>query len=154
MDIERLSDILRPESVLAPLRSETRDGAIAELAGSLPLPGAPADAEALVEAMVAREQAGSTGIGHGVAIPHARSSRVGSPLLAAGLSPRRIDFSSADGNPVSLVFLLAVPESSPGSHLKILAALSKIASDKKILRSLNASANARELYERLASLAV
>ncbi len=154
MAIERLSDILRPESVLAPVRAKTRDGAIAELVGALSLPGTPADAKALVDAMVAREQAGSTGIGNGVAIPHARSSRLGTSFLAVGLSPRRIDFGSADGKLVSLVFLLAVPESPPGAHLKILAALSRISSDKKMLRSLNASADARELYDRLASIAV
>ncbi len=154
MGIERLSDILRPESVLTPLGAETRDTAIAELIGALDLPGTPADIQAFSQAVLAREEAGSTGIGNGVAIPHARSPRIAKPILAAGLSPRRIDFSSADGKPASLVFLLAVPESSPASHLKILAALSRVSSDKKLLRSLNAAANARELYDRLAPIAV
>ncbi len=154
MAIERLSDILRPESVLAPLGAETRDNAIAELIGVLGPSGASVDAKAFSEAVLAREEAGSTGIGNGVAIPHARSPRIAKPMLAAGLSPRAIDFKAADGKPVSLVFLLAVPESSPVSHLKILAALSRVASDKKLLRALNASSSSRELYDQLAGIAV
>jgi mannitol/fructose-specific phosphotransferase system IIA component (Ntr-type) len=149
-----LSDLLRPESILLDLNSPDRDQAIARLVAALGLPGTPADTDALRDAVLAREAAGSTGIGGGVAIPHARTGRVGSPRLAIGRPSPPLDFKSADDKPVDLVFLLAVPESDPKAHLKILAALSRIASDEGLLGRLRAAAAPSDLYSLLASIPV
>jgi len=144
------ADLLHPDSVLVPLQAADCDAAIALLVDVLRLPGGPADRAPLKAAMLAREAAGSTAIGNGVAIPHARSPNISAPLLAAGLSAQPIDFRSADGKPVTLVFLLAVPAADPKSHLEVLAALSRLAQDKKLLRRLNKAASLDEFRAILA----
>ena len=83
-----------------------------------------ADAEALLAAVLVRERKLSTGIGHGIAIPHAKSPLLDRLYLACGSSPAGIDFGSLDGAPVHLLFLLMGPESAAGDHVK---ALSQIA---------------------------
>lgn len=80
-----LSDILRPRSVVVPLTATDRDRAIAALCEVLDFPGTARERDQLRAAVLAREAVGSTGIGHGVAIPNARSGMVTTPLLAAGL---------------------------------------------------------------------
>jgi len=145
---QQLSDLLRPESVLAPLRAGSRDEAISALVEVLPL--LREGRGALKAAILAREAAGSTGLGNGVAVPHARSPRIAAPLMSAGLVAPPIDFRSADGQPVSLVLLLAVPAADPTAHLKTLAALSRLASDKKLLRRLSKAASGLEFYDLIA----
>ena len=83
-----------------------------------------ADAEALLAAVLVRERKLSTGIGHGIAIPHAKSPLLDRLYLVCGSSPAGIDFGSLDGAPVHLLFLLMGPESAAGDHVK---ALSQIA---------------------------
>jgi len=144
------ADFLHPDSVLVPLTAADREAALTLLVDVLPLPGGAADRAMLQASLQARESAGSTGIGNGVAIPHARSSNISTPLLAVGLARTPIDFKSADGKPVSLVFLLAVPDSAPSSHLKTLAALSRLALDKKFLSLLKQASYPDELYNLLA----
>ncbi|MCX5789684.1 MAG: PTS sugar transporter subunit IIA [Elusimicrobia bacterium] len=147
-----LSAVLRPEAVLVPLNAATREAAIGALVERLEIPGMAQDRERLKSAVLKREAAGSTGLGRGVAAPHARSSRITAPLLSVGLAPEPIDFRSADGQPVTLVFLVAAPEADPAAHLKILAALSRLTNEKRLLNRLNKAASARELYELLAEV--
>jgi mannitol/fructose-specific phosphotransferase system IIA component (Ntr-type) len=104
--------------------------------------------------ILAREAAGSTGLGGGVALPHARSARLASPLLAVGRTSVPIDFGSADGQPVSLIFLLAASASDPKGHLKALAALSRTAADKKLVRRMLKAATGKDLYGVLAGVPV
>jgi fructose PTS system EIIBC or EIIC component len=146
------ANLLHPDSVLVPLRAEDRDAAISLLVDVLHLPEGPAGRAPLKAALLAREAAGSTGIGNGVAIPHARSLKISAPLLAAGLAAQPIDFKAADGKPVTLVFLLAVPAADPKSHLAVLAALSRMALDKKLLRRLNKAASPDEFHAILAEI--
>ena len=83
-----------------------------------------ADAEALLAAVLVRERKLSTGIGHGIAIPHAKSPLLDRLFLVCGRSSSGIDFGSLDGAPVHLLFLLMGPESAASDHVK---ALSQIA---------------------------
>lgn len=145
---QTLSEFLKPESILVPLKAVSRDEAISALIDVLALQGSLHEGrDTLKAAMIAREKAGSTGLGNGVAVPHARSPRITAPMMSAGLLAPPIDFGSADGKPVSLVLLLAVPEADPTAHLKALAALSRLASDKKLLRRINKAASSRELHD-------
>jgi mannitol/fructose-specific phosphotransferase system IIA component (Ntr-type) len=148
------ADILSPASVLAPLDAATREDAVERLVEALGCSAGAADALRLRDAVLARELAGSTGIGAGVAIPHARTPGLKAPRLAVGRAERPLDFKSADGQPVTLVFLLAVPESDPKSHLKVLAALSRLAGDKKLLRALHKADGAAGLFAALSALPV
>jgi mannitol/fructose-specific phosphotransferase system IIA component (Ntr-type) len=149
-----LFDILQPAAVRVPLEAADRIAAITVLVQALALPAEPDDQPQLREAILAREQAGSTGIGNGVAIPHARSRRASKPLLGVGRLAKPIDFSAADAKPVSLIFLLAVPEADPRSHLRVLAALSRLASDAKLLKALNKSRSPEELVSLISGVAL
>jgi fructose-specific phosphotransferase system IIA component len=84
----------------------------------------------LIDALMARESLGSTAIGQGVAIPHAKSEYVEKLVAAFGLSKKGIDFDSLDGEPVYIFFLLLAPQDSAGPHLKALARISRLLKDK------------------------
>lgn len=84
------------------------------------------DVDAVVAAALARERQGTTGVGQGIAIPHAKSAEVSAPLVAFARSTEGVEWESMDGEPAHLVFLIAVPEEQAGDeHLRILATLSR-----------------------------
>jgi len=86
-------------------------------------------------ALVERERLGTTGIGRGVAIPHARLSDL-KELFGAFIRVKPIDFESVDGQPVDLLFVLLVPEDSGADHLKALARISKLLRDEEVCTQL------------------
>jgi PTS system nitrogen regulatory IIA component len=121
-----LSDLLAPERVVVPLRGGTKDEVMRELAAAA-LPALPAGQLAeVVAALHARESLLSTGIGDGIAIPHAKTPIVGELLLAAGTTPRPVDFDALDGRPADLFFLLLGPESAATDHVKALGRISRV----------------------------
>ena len=84
----------------------------------------------LIDALMARESLGSTAIGQGVAIPHAKCDCVDKLVAAFGLSKKGVDFDSLDGEPAYIFFLLVAPQDSAGPHLKALARISRLLKDK------------------------
>ncbi len=84
----------------------------------------------LIDALMARESLGSTAIGQGIAIPHAKTDCVNKLVAAFGLSKKGIDFDSLDGEPAYIFFLLVAPQDSAGPHLKALARISRLLKDK------------------------
>ena len=101
------------------------------------------------DCLVARERLGSTGLGHGVAMPHGRHADV---QAACGVFVRlkeAVDFDAPDGEPVSLVFVLLVPENASGEHLEVLSALAIKLSDKAVREQLWASENAEAVHRIL-----
>ncbi len=149
-----LGDLLTPRRAIIPLKTGDLAGAVSALAKTLDLPGGEEARLAFEAAVLAREAAGSTGIGKGVAIPHARAAALDGLRLAAGLAKPPVDFKSADAKPVSLIFLLATPESQPSAHLKALAALSRAALDAKLVSRLNKAESPAKFSELLASVAL
>lgn len=124
---------LAPERIALPLRARDKEGIIRELAelmaGSV---GAPERAEELAGDVLQREGVLSTGIGGGVALPHARTAVVSELALAAGTIPEGMDFAALDGRPVQLVFLLAGPVDTAGDHVRALSRLSRILGEKEL----------------------
>jgi len=92
----------------------------------------------IIDALLARESLGSTAIGQGVAIPHAKSDCVTKLVAAFGLSKKGVDFDSLDGEPAYIFFLLLAPQDSAGPHLKALARISRLLKDKYFRDSLRA----------------
>jgi fructose-specific phosphotransferase system IIA component len=90
----------------------------------------------LIDSLMARESLGSTAIGQGIAIPHAKSDCVDKLVAAFGLSKKGVDFDSLDGEPVYIFFLLVAPQDSAGPHLKALARISRLLKDKYLRDSL------------------
>ena len=146
-----LSELLRRQSVLVPLPAADRDRAVAALVAALVLPEAAASRAAIQTSVLAREAAGSTAIGNGVAIPHARIPGLERTVMAAGRTAQPIAFGSADGKPVSVFFLLAIPAEDPHSYLPVLAALSRLASDEALLRRLRRAAGPDQFFDLIAA---
>lgn len=120
-----ISEVLRPELMKFDMEATDKKQAIRELAQLMWNHGYVEDLQGLVDATMEREAEYSTGIGMGVGIPHAKSAVVKQPVVAFGKSNKGIEFDSFDGEPVYLVFLIAVPEKSDKEHLNILSTLSR-----------------------------
>jgi PTS system nitrogen regulatory IIA component len=90
----------------------------------------------MLESLMSRENLGSTAIGQGVAIPHAKTECVSKLVAAFGISKKGVDFDSLDGEPAYIFFLLAAPQDSAGPHLKALARISRLLKDKYFRDSL------------------
>lgn len=103
----------------------------------------------IFDSLLARERLGSTGLGHGVAIPHGRVKN-GTVTVGAFIKLQKpIDFDAVDGEPVDLLFGLLVPEQSTQEHLQLLAQLAEMFSDAAFVASLRSAESAAELHTRL-----
>src|SRR5687768_15324294 len=98
-----------------------------------------------------RERLGSTGLGQGVAIPHGRIKGMKEALGAFLRLAQPVPFDSPDGNPVTLVFVLLVPEKATEKHLQILSELAQMFSDKALREAMGRAADANALYELIAA---
>jgi mannitol/fructose-specific phosphotransferase system IIA component (Ntr-type) len=142
-----LTDVLGPEVVKMELKARTRDEAIRELVELLAEAGGlrKGDVESMTAAILKRESLGSTAIGRGVAIPHAKAPTAQEFVAALGRSTRGIDFASIDGKPVNLVFLLASPPDSQRAHLKALAHISRLVSKDDLCGRILAAKDAKDV---------
>ena len=96
----------------------------------------------IFDALLARERLGSTGLGHGVAIPHGRISGLKEAAGAFIRTETPIPFEAPDANPVNLIFVLLVPEKATDQHLQILSELAQMFSERNIRTTLNEAADA------------
>lgn len=104
------------------------------------------------ENLFARERLGSTGLGHGVAVPHGRikgSKSLKSPLAAFVRLKEAIPFESPDGQPVSLLFFLLIPDHVTQQHLEILSEIAELFSDEAIRTALATDADPKSVHERI-----
>ncbi len=121
-----LAQYITAETVAVELTATDRDAAIAELVGIAARTGKVNDPATVVTSALAREATVSTGLGDGIAIPHAKTDAVSEPVVVYARSRAGIDWSSRDGKPATELFLIAVPEQAAGdAHLTILGALSR-----------------------------
>jgi PTS system nitrogen regulatory IIA component len=139
-------DLLPAERVRTGLVANDKAGLIDQLADLLAGDG---DAAIARDALATRERLGSTGLGHGVAIPHGRSAEVGNARAAFVRLAEPIDFGADDGRPVDLVASLIVPAHFTDQHLKLLAELAELFSDDAITAGLRAAPDAAALHEVL-----
>lgn len=121
-----LTNLLKNETIQLALEAKTKEECLDALAESMIRAGFVTDKAAYLETVLNREKTGSTGIGFGVAIPHGKSKGVAAPGLAFARLTKPVDWQAMDGNPVSVVFLIAVPVENVGNeHLQILIAISR-----------------------------
>ncbi len=104
----------------------------------------------LIDALMTRESLGSTAIGQGIAIPHAKSDCVDKLIAAFGISKKGVDFDSLDGELAYIFFLLVAPQDSAGPHLKALARISRLLKDKYFRDSLRACADDKSILKIIA----
>ncbi len=105
----------------------------------------------IFDSLISRERLGSTGLGHGVAIPHARLPNSDKTLAAVIKLRQGVDYDSPDQKPVDLLFALLVPENSTEEHLQLLAQLAEMFSDAEFVSKLRAANDADTLYQTLRS---
>lgn len=134
----RMADFVVRDAIVPELAAATKEGVIRELVESLRAAGhfKAGDPEDLVKAILKRELLGSTGIGRGVAIPHAKHKSVDRLIGTLGLSPRGVAFDSLDGEPVYVFVLLISPDGQIGNHLRALENVSRCLRDDAFVRSL------------------
>lgn len=143
-----LKDFLSVENILVDVRASDKAKLLRDLAGRAAM-ALNLSVEAVCDEIEKRDELGSTGIGGGVSIPHARLREVKKPLglLARLKSP--IEFDAIDGQPVDIVFLLLLPASSQLDQLNALAAVARKLRNQEVLRKLRGAANAAALYQAI-----
>ncbi|QDU33635.1 PTS system mannose-specific EIIBCA component [Poriferisphaera corsica] len=146
----RLTDILQPESVVVPLDAEDKQEAIFKLADALVSSNGIQDANSLQKAIWERETTRTTGIGHGIAIPHGKSEGVASLCMAIGLPSTPVDFNSIDGRPVDLIILLASPVDQTGPHIQALAKISRMLMNEDFRSTIKDAKTGEDLFKLIA----
>jgi nitrogen PTS system EIIA component len=134
----KITDFLSTKAIITDIKSIKKEEVIKELVDAL-IDASDIDKRhrnKLIDALMAREALGSTAIGQGVAIPHAKCDCVDKLVAAFGISRRGVDFDSLDGEPAHIFFLLVAPQDSAGPHLKALARISRLLKDKYFRDSL------------------
>lgn len=145
----RLTDILQPDFVKVPLAATTKQSAVFELVDLLTVGASPESREELKQAVWQRESARSTGIGHGVAIPHGKSTSIKKLSMAIGKTAAPLEFNAIDGRPVELIILLASPVDQTGPHVQALARISRILADDKLRNAIKKAESAEEVYRMI-----
>ena len=141
-------ELLTPRSVKTGLRAASKKALLMQLA-ALAAPIVSVSETRLAEALIERERVGSTGLGGGIAIPHARLPEVKAVCgLFAKLDPP-LDFDAVDRIPVDLVFVLFAPEDAGADHLKALAQVSRLFRDRALVDKLRATSNPDAIYALL-----
>ena len=132
-----IADQCRHEHCLPKLVGETKEEVVSELVGTFVDSGALASARApqLLGQILAREEEGTTGIGKGVAMPHARNcADIGETLIAVGLHQEGVDWDATDGDPVHVVFLIVAAD--PDQYLTVAGRVARVARDDVEMRAL------------------
>lgn len=140
----RITSLLKPEAVKIGGVASDKDDAIAKLIKLMETQGNVVDVDAYTEAVHARESFGSTALGEGIAIPHAKTAAVSAPGLAAMTLPEGVDYDAPDGLPTTLMFLVAAPDTKADVHLEVLSRLSMLLMDPEFCDSLRATKTPEE----------
>ena len=141
-----ISQILSPDRTFAGVQGVSKKRVL-ELTGKLVAQHTNLDADAIYDSLIAREKLGSTGFGHGIAIPHCRLPGCNKAVGALLQLDSKIDFDALDGEPVDLIFILLVPEEATEEHLQILKMLAERLDQPTLRAALRKAANAEELYQ-------
>jgi mannitol/fructose-specific phosphotransferase system IIA component (Ntr-type) len=143
-----LGNLLSVDRIVPEMQASERWSAIVELVELLVVRGKikSDDRELVLAALRQREETMSTGIGFGIAIPHASSDRVGEVVAAFGRSLKGIEFDSLDNAPVKYIVLFVVPKDQFQTHLRTLAAIAKFLNDRSTREKLGTAASAEEIF--------
>jgi mannitol/fructose-specific phosphotransferase system IIA component (Ntr-type) len=146
----QLTEILSARHIRIPLQATTRNEAIQELLDLLVATGDVSGPEAAMAALLDRERTRTTGIGGGLALPHAKTPAAAKVVMALGRSPAGVDFQSIDGKPANLVVLLLGPMDATGPHIQALAKISRLLSIEPIRKRLDAASTPEQVLKIVA----
>lgn len=136
----KITDLLKPQSILLNASPTNKADAIYTLGDLMDKGGNLSDKAEYLEAVFAREESGSTGLGDGIATPHAKSAGVKEAGLAAMVVPNGVDFEALDGQPSRLFFMIAAPEGAADTHVEVLSKLATMVIDPDFKNALIQSA--------------
>ncbi|RBW71041.1 PTS fructose transporter subunit IIABC [Bacillus taeanensis] len=145
----RITELLKRDTVILDLTSTSKETVIDELVNKLDQAGRLSDRKLYKEAILAREAQSTTGIGEGIAIPHAKTKAVKTPSIAFGRSGEGIDYEALDGQPSHLFFMIAASEGANNAHLETLSRLSTLLMDETFRQKLMAAASVDELLKAI-----
>ena len=147
----KLTDFVVTDAIIADLQVSSKEEAIRAMVASLKDCGSISadDEDAVVTAILKREELGSTGIGNGVAVPHTKHPSVDHLILAIALSKEGLDFASLDGEDVFIFFLLVSPPDRPGDHLRGLENISRHLRNQNFCNFLKQAKSKQDVIELL-----
>jgi PTS system nitrogen regulatory IIA component len=148
----KLSTLLKEKFINLSLEGDEKKKIILELVEFIAESKKLKDKKKFLKAIQEREKLGSTGIGNGVAIPHAKSDGVGDFVLAFARKDGGIDFDALDGEKTYLFFILASPKNDIGNHLKIIAKISRVVKDKFIVELLRKAKDKKAILKIISDI--
>lgn len=143
----RLTEILEPDCIKVPLTGSDKQSAIYELVDLLHEAGKIPNPDEVKDAVWQRESTRTTGIGHGLAIPHGKVGHVDGLLMAVGRPAEPIEFDAIDGRPVSLIILLVSPADQTGPHIQALATVSRMMTNESFRQAVCEADSAERVYQ-------
>lgn len=143
-----LSDLLSADAVMASLHAQSKKQALQEVCETASRQTGLAERE-VFDTILQRERLGSTGVGHGVAIPHGKLRSIDRLVGVFARLLKPVEFDALDDQPVDLVFLLLAPESAGADHLKALARIARVLREPAVAQKLRGARDAGELYSVL-----
>ena len=141
----KINDILLKELMIMDLQGTTKEGVIDEMIASLSANGIINDVAVYKEGIMKRESQTSTGLGDGIAMPHAKNKAVVKPAVVFAKSAAGVDYASLDGQPAHLFFMIAAPEGANNVHLEVLASLSRLLINSDFTASLKKAKTPEEV---------
>ena len=146
-----LSDLLKPDAIVPSVHAQAKKQVLLEVAAKAAKQTGLPERE-IFDTLLQRERLGSTGVGHGVAIPHGKLRSLDRLVGIFARLARPVDFDSLDDEPVDLVFVLLAPESAGADHLKALARVARILRDPAMAQKLRTALDANGIYAVLTGL--
>lgn len=145
------ADFICQNAIRPDIQATEKEAVVREMAASLVEAGqiSQDNCESIVQAILKREELGSTGIGRGVAVPHTKHPTVEKLCGTVAVSTHGVDFDSLDGEKVNLLFLLVSPPDRPGDHLRALENISRQLRDESFCRFLKQSKTAEDIWQLL-----
>lgn len=147
----KITDLITTERVVCNAQATSKKRALERLGELIASGETECSARAIFDSLIGRERLGSTGLGHGVALPHGRLSQSRRAIGAFMKLEQGVDFDAIDQQPVDLIFALLVPEHFTDEHLKILSYLAEMFSDKGFCEELRAIDSDQMLFEHITS---
>ena len=143
----RIKDILSPDSMIMELKAKNKEDAIKEMADLEVATDIVNDEDAFIKSIWARENESTTGIGGGIAMPHARNKYINKARVLFAKSKEGIDYNSLDGQPVHLFFMITAPDGADNTHLQALAKLSGLLIDPDLVEALKNAKTPEEVID-------
>ena len=143
----KIEDLLSPDLMIMDLKATTQEEAIKEMADLEVKQGVVNNEDEFIKSIWAREKESTTGIGDGIAMPHARNKYINRAAVLFAKSPKGIDYNSLDGQPVHLFFMITAPAGADNTHLQALAKLSSLLINPDVVKALKAATKPEEVID-------